>query len=258
MIKITACVITYNEEKNIRRCLEALRDVADEIIVIDSFSEDTTVEISESLGATVIQRPFTGYGEQKLFAQQQAANKWVLSIDADEVLSEQLRKTILGVKANPKFTAYKMNRLTNYCGKWIRHCGWYPDSVLRLWNTEKGSMVVHTVHEGVVMHDQEEVIGHLKGDLLHYSYNTISDHLSKMQLYTELGARADVERGKKTSLFKLVLGPKWQFFVDFVLRLGFLDGYYGYIVCRNSAFASFIKYAKIRQYSRLKEQGLNF
>lgn len=258
MIRLSACIITYNEEKNIQRCIESLSGIADEVVVVDSFSKDQTLQVAERLGARVIQRVFTGYGDQKMFAQQQAANQWILSIDADEVVSEELRKSILAVKSNPEYSAYRFNRLTNYCGKWIRHCGWYPDPVLRLYDSEKASMVTDKVHEGVAMNDLRQQIGHLKGDLLHYSYNTIADHLSKIQLYTELGARADVEKGKKVGLLKLVLGPKWQFFVDFVLRRGFLDGYYGYIVCKNSAIASFVKYSKIRQYSRLKERGLDF
>ena len=258
MIRLSACIITYNEEKNIQRCIESLVGVVDEVLVVDSFSKDQTVQMVERLGAKVIQRAFTGYGDQKLFAQQQAANQWILSIDADEVVSDELKGSILAMKRNPDYHAYSFNRLTNYCGKWIRHCGWYPDPVVRLYDSEKASMVQNKVHEGVVMNNRGQATGHLKGDLLHYSYNTIGDHVNKMQLYTELGARADVENGKKVSLMKLVLGPKWQFFVDFVLRRGFLDGYYGYIVCKNSAIASYIKYSKIRQYTSLKERGLDF
>ena len=258
MIKLSACIITLNEEKNIARCINALHGVADEIVVVDSFSDDRTMAIAEELGARIVQRAFTGYGDQKLFAQQQASHEWILSIDADEVLSDELTKSIREVKADPRYDGYRINILANYCGKWIRHCGWYPQPKLRLWNREKGSMVVDKVHEGIYLHDRSAVIGELKGDLLHYSYNTISEHVRKIEHYTEIGARADVARGKKASLLKLVVVPKWQFFMDFVIRLGFLDGYYGYVVCKNSAYGSFIKYAKIRQYTALKQQGLDY
>jgi hypothetical protein len=119
-------------------------------------------------------------------------------------------------------------------------------------------VVIDQVHEGIFLHDRDAPIGHLKGDLLHFSYNTISEHIRKIEHYTEIGARADVQRGKKASLLKLIVGPQWQFFMDFFIRLGFLDGYYGYVVCKNSAYGSFIKYAKIRQYTALKQRGLSF
>lgn len=258
MISLTACIITYNEEKNIARCLTALKNVVDEVIVVDSFSQDKTVAIAESLGAKVFQRKFKGYGDQKFFAQQQAKYDWVFSIDADEVVSPALAESILSLKENPRFDAYAVDILPNYCGHWIRHCGWYPQPKLRIWNKQKGTMLNRKLHEGIELFDKNAPIGKLKGDLLHYSYNTISDHIRKMETYTEIGARADVARGKNCSLLKLIVAPTWKFFADFILRLGFLDGYYGYIVCRNSAFASFVKYAKTRQYATMKKNGIAF
>lgn len=255
MIRISACIITFNEEKNIARCITALQDIADEVVVVDSFSKDNTVQIAKSLGAKTVQRAFTGYGDQKFFAQEQASHDWVFSIDADEVVSPELAASIKALKASPAFDAYKIDILPNYCGKWIRHCGWYPQPKLRIWNKKKGSLHHSKVHEGIEMHDPKAPIGRLKGDLLHYSYATISDHLRKIEHYTEIGAKADAERGKKISLLKLLLAPRLQFINDFLFKLGFLDGYYGYIVCRNNAFASFVKYAKTRQYSQLKKQG---
>ena len=258
MVLLSACIIAFNEERNIARCLEALRGVVDEVIVVDSYSNDKTATIAESMGARVIQRPFTGYGDQKYFAQEQASYSWVLSVDADEVLSPELKESILKVKASPDNDAYLIDILANYCGQWIRHCGWYPQPKLRLWNREKASMINDKVHEGVQLKDPKSPVGHLKGDLLHYSYNTISEHIRKIEKYTEIGARADVERDKKCGLLKLVIAPRWQFFSEYVLKQGFLDGYYGYILCRNNAIASFIKYSKIRQYRKLKQAGLPY
>jgi len=258
MILISACIITYNEEKNIVRCIDALKQVADEIVVVDSFSTDNTVMLAEQQGAKVFQRAFTGYGEQKFFAQQQASHHWIFSVDADEVVSDELAASIRSFKEKPQYDACYVNILPNYCGKWIRHCGWYPQPKLRLWNREKGSMVNSKVHEGIEMSGKDATIGKLRGDLLHYSYATISDHLRKIERYSELGARADAQRGKKISLLKLVVAPQWQFINDFIFRLGFLDGYYGYIVCKNNAFASFVKYAKTRQYAALQKKGISF
>lgn len=250
MIQVSAVIITYNEELNIARCIESLQRVADEVIVVDSYSTDNTAVIAAGLNAKVISYKFDGYGEQKDFAQNQATFNWILSIDADEVISPELENNILKVKQEPKYDAYKVNILTNYCGKWIKHCGWYPQPKIRLWNRTKGIMSADKVHEEWHLFDKHATIGHLTGDLLHYSYATISDHIRKIEHYSEIKAQIDVEKGKKVPLLKLWFAPKWEFFLDFVLRKGFMDGYYGYLICRNSAFYTYVKYAKIRQYSR--------
>lgn len=137
MISISACIITYNEERNIGRCLLALQGIVDEVIIVDSFSTDRTREIAEEMGAKVVTRAFTGYGEQKYFAQELASHHWVLSVDADEIVSADLAQSLLAVKVQPQHDAYTVDILPNYCGAWIRHCGWYPQPKLRLWNREK-------------------------------------------------------------------------------------------------------------------------
>lgn len=258
MIQISAIIITYNEERNIARCIESLKKTADEVIVVDSFSKDKTVAIAESLGARVVQKVFNGYGEQKGFAESLTNYDWVLNIDADEAISPELEKSILAMKDNPQYDAYEFNILTNYCGKWIHHCGWYPNPKLRFWNKTKGSMTADKVHEGWHLHDKNGKIGMLKGDALHYSYCTISDHIKKIENYSEIGARFDVERGKHCSFLKLWFAPKWEFIALYIFRQGILDGYYGYLLCRNSAFASFVKYQKIRQYTEMKKKGIPF
>ena len=254
MIQLSAVVITHNEERDISRCLQSLKTVADEILVVDSFSTDKTVEIAQALGAKVIQHAFEGYGTQKDYAQLQARYDWVLNIDADEVISPELAQSILAVKQNPTHDAYKLNILTNYSGQWIRHSGWYPSYKLRFWNRTKGSMRATQVHEGWHLHDKNAKAQNLKGDLLHYSYDSISDHIRKIDYYTDLGARVSAEQGKNYSLFQVWFRPKWTFFSNFILRLGFLDGYYGYVVCKISAFTAFLKYAKTREYYRKNQR----
>ncbi len=256
-MQLSAIIITYNEAHNIVRCLESLRGVADEVVVVDSFSKDRTVELARAGGARVVQHVFEGYGEQKRVAMNEARFDWILSVDADEVLSPVLRESILAMKESPRHDAYSFNFLTNYCGHWIRHCGWYPSPKMRLWNRHKGHMTADKVHEGFEL-DSGSTQGFLKGDLLHYSFPTISSHLKKVEHYSEMGARFDVVRGKRVSLLKLLLAPRWTFFTLFVLRGGFLDGYYGYVVCRISAFASFAKYLKIRQYTAMQQRGEAF
>lgn len=259
LVNITACIITFNEERNIARCIASLQGVADEILIVDSHSKDNTVAIATDMGAKVLAHDFEGYGAQKYFAEQSAMHDWVFSLDADEALSPELAQSLKRIKeSTPEFDAYEVNILANYCGHWIKHCGWYPQPKLRFWNRRKATMLNDKVHEGIRLHYAEAPTGKLKGDLLHYSFNTISGHIKKIEHYSETGARFDVARGKKCGILKLVFAPGWQFFMDYIFRLGILDGYYGYIVCRNSAIASYVKYAKIRQYHSFARKGIPF
>lgn len=249
MIRISAIIITLNEARQIARCIRSVQRVADEVIVVDSFSGDDTVAIAESLGARVFRHEFAGYGAQKNIAAGYATHDWLLNMDADEALSPELERSILEIKKNPAKDAYACNRLTNYCGKWIRHCGWYPDTLVRLWHRDKADVTRDTVHEQFVVYPGAAT-GFLAGDLLHYSFPTISHHLKKIEEYSETGARQDIARGKTCSLLRLWFVPKWKFFVTYIIRLGILDGYYGYIISKHSAFATFVKYVKIREYRK--------
>ncbi|GAB4281921.1 MAG: glycosyltransferase family 2 protein [Marinilabiliales bacterium] len=243
-IKISTVIITFNEEKNIRRCLQSVIDVSDEIIVIDSFSTDKTEEICKDFNVRFVTRQFEGYSESKNFGISLAKHEYILSVDADELISDKLKEDILLVKNNPVYDAYYVNRLNNYCGKWIKHCGWYPDRKIRLWKKGLG-LWKGTIHEIVDL--TTENIGYLKGDLLHYSYYSISDHLKQIEKFTEIASEDEAKQGKNASIIKILVAPVWKFFKDYIIRLGFLDGYYGYIVCKMSAYATFIKYVKIRQ-----------
>lgn len=251
MIKLSAVIITFNEEQNIARCIASLRNVADEIVVLDSFSTDRTPEICRENGVQFFQHAFDGHIQQKNRVITMASYSHCLSVDADEVLSPELEKSILEVKHHFTADGYSFNRLNWYCGKWIRHCGWYPDRKLRLWDSRKGAWT------GVNPHDRYEMqagctTGHLKGDLLHYSYHSISQHLAQVEKFTSIAAKADVERGRGTSTFKILVYPCWKFLRDYIFKLGFLDGYQGYLVCRISAHAAFYKNIKIRELKRKK------
>lgn len=245
-IQLSVVIITFNEEKNIARCLDSLQGVADDIVVVDSFSKDKTEEIVVQKGARFVQHAFEGHIEQKNWAITQAKFPIVLSLDADEALDDNLKKEILRVKNNWTADAYSMNRLTNYCGKWIKHCGWYPDNKLRLWDTRKGKW------GGVNPHDKFEMqngskIEKLKGDILHYSYYTISDHLKQVDYFTTIASNAHYKKGTRSNLFKILFSPGIKFFRDYFLKLGFLDGYYGFVICSISSHATFIKYVKLKQ-----------
>lgn len=258
MIKLSVTIITLNEERNLERCILSVKKLADEILVVDSLSIDRTVAIAEQYGVRVISQPFLGHLEQKNFANEQATYDWVLAIDADEELSTELAENILKIKANPKHKAYHYNRLNNYCGNWIRHSGWYPDRKIRLYNRNAGMWMGENPHDRWTLYDKNDSVGFLKGDLLHYSYDSISAHLKKIERYSDIAARQKVNKGQDCSLLKIWLGPKWKFFKDFFIRLGFLDGYWGLIVCRMNAFENQVKYAKIRQYALWKREGKNY
>ena len=250
MVKLSVVIITFNEEVNLARCIDSVTNIADELIIVDSNSTDNTLAIAGKYNATIIQRAFTGYADQKEFATRQASHNWILSLDADEEVTPELEKSINDVKRSPKYNVYAMPRLTNYCGKWIRHCGWYPDKQTRLYNRTKGVWAKKQVHEHWQMNDQGEQSGLLKGDLQHYSFRSISEHLKKIEKYSELAAKQAASQGKSASLFKIWASPKWHFFIEYFIKLGLLDGFYGYIICKLSAHATFIKYSKIRLYSK--------
>lgn len=256
-MKLSVVVITLNEEKNIKRCLDSTKNIGDEHVVVDSFSSDNTVEIATEFGARIVSQEFLGYVGQRNYADEVATNDWVLMLDADEVISLELEKSILQIKENPRHNIYELNRMTNYCGKWIKHCGWYPDRKIRLYNRTAGKWVGQLVHEYWEAHNNERV-GHLKGDLLHYSFYTIEEHIKQINKFTELSARANAQNGKSYSVLKMWFGPIIFFVNSFIFKLGFLDGYYGYLVCKFSSYAQLIKYSKTRQYIKLKKQGKTF
>ncbi len=254
MIPLSAVIITFNEERNLGRCLESLKGIADEIVIVDSNSTDRTLEIAKAHNATVFQHAFAGYGEQKNYATSVATHDWIISLDADEALTPELARSILEMKENPTFSVYQVPRLTNYCGKWIKHCGWYPDKQTRIYNRTMGRWIEKKVHEFWQLDDVRGNIGYLKGDLLHYSFATINEHLKKIEKYSELAARDAVENGKNTNMFKIYFSPKWHFVNEYFFQLGFLDGFYGYTICRLSVYATFLKYSKIKLYHSQKSK----
>ncbi len=251
MIKISAVIITFNEERNIVRCLQSLEGIADEIVVVDSFSTDKTVELCKPFNVRIFQHPFHGYMQQKSWACEQAAFDFILSLDADEQVSEELRQAILEVKKDWKSDGYYFNRLNNYLGKWIRHCGWYPDAKLRLWDKRKGAWSGINLHESVKMSEQATT-AKLQGDLLHFTYHSIRQHLDQINKFTDISAKEGFDSGKRTSLFIAIFKSIWKFKRDYIFKLGFLDGYYGFIICALSAHAVFVKYIKMRE---LKKAG---
>ncbi|MCW5924863.1 MAG: glycosyltransferase family 2 protein [Saprospiraceae bacterium] len=240
-MQISAVVITLNEARNIGRCLDSLAGVADEVVVVDSFSTDETQAICESKGARVVQHAFEGYGQQKNWGNAQASHPYILSLDADEALSEALRTSILRAKEDWRHEGYTMNRLTNYCGQWIHHSGWYPDRKLRLFDKRKARWGDNAVHEKVEMSHGSRV-GHLTGDLLHYSYYDKQEHIERVRRYADLAARALHAQGRRASWFQVLLSPLAKFLRNYFLKLGFLDGRAGWTICKIAALETYLKY----------------
>ena len=243
-IKLSAVIITYNEEKNLARCLNSISDVVDEIVIVDSFSKDKTEEIANNYKARFIKNKFLGHIEQKNFAITKANYKHVLSLDADECLSETLRKNIIRTKKNWEYDGYSFNRLTNYCGHWVRYCGWYPDKKLRLWDSTKGSWEGQNPHDEFILKFGAKM-GYLKGDLLHYSISSIEDHLKVIDNFSTIAAKEMFKKRIKYPVIRSWIHPIAKFLKQFVIRFGFLDGIIGFKVCYNSAFSTYLKYKKL-------------
>jgi glycosyltransferase involved in cell wall biosynthesis len=246
MIKLSVVIITYNEDRNIDRCLKSVMDIADEIVVVDSHSTDNTKQICKKYGVRFFEHKFEGYIRQKNYAADQATFPHQLSLDADEALSDELKNEIKMIKANWNCDGYRMNRLANYCGKWIRHCGWYPDTKLRLYDSTKGRW------QGVYIHEKFEMIpgstvGFLHGDILHYTYYTVDEHLRQADKFSTLAARELRTLGKPVYFFMVISNPVAKFIRNYLFHLGFLDGYYGFRICWISAGETFKKYSKALQ-----------
>jgi len=243
---LSVVIITFNEAKNIARCLHSVQDLADEIVVVDSFSSDQTEAICRTFPQVrFIQHPFEGHIQQKNFALDQASHTWVLSLDADEALSPELHSSIQHVLEAPDADAYRFNRLSNYCGSWIRHGSWYPDTKLRLFNRHKVRWQGINPHDKAML-TENGLVRHIKGDLLHYTYYTIQEHIVKLDYFSTLAAQAYFQRQRKATTFHIVVNPIFAFVRDYVFRQGFLDGYYGYVIARLTAFYTFQKYIKLR------------
>lgn len=248
MIRISAVIITYNEERNIARCIESVKPVVDEVVILDCYSQDRTREISEAHGAKFYQQEFLGFARQKNRAIALATYDIVLSLDADEYLSSELTQSILQVKNDWKKDGYMFNRLSSFEGTWIKTCGWYPDQKLRLWDRRKGVWQGDGVHERVDMLEGATTEA-IKGDLFHWAYDNISQFLQKNQSYSTI--HAQVNRYRTTSsVLKIIYKTVFAFFKAYILRGGVLDGYKGLVISGSTAHWVFYKYAKLLEANR--------
>jgi glycosyltransferase involved in cell wall biosynthesis len=245
MSKISAVIITYNEEKYIEQCIKSAKNVADEIVVVDSYSTDRTKEICLSQGVRFIEHPFNGYRDQKNFALSQAAYDYVLSLDADEALSPQLEKTIHTIKHDFRYDGYKFRRLNNFCGRWMYHTSLSPDRKIRLFNRKKARWDGLNIHEKIILDNPESCIL-IEGNLLHWLYDSYEESIEKINSYTSLLAVEYYRENIKFNIKKLLIDPSWRFFHSYFIKVGFLDGFDGYAVSKILATTCFLKYLKLR------------
>ena len=242
-MKISAAIVARNEEANLDRALTSL-SFCDEIVVVDSGSTDETVAVAERRGARVLHRSWTGYADQKNFAASSAEHDWILSLDADEEVSRRLQDSIEALRRRgPDRAGYEFPRLARYLGKWIRHGGWYPDRKVRLYDRRRASWRGEFVHESVVV---DGPVGGLEGDLLHYTCDSISDHVARVNRYTDLAAAEMRSHGKSPTLLRSLISPPWTFFRTYVLLQGFRDGRRGLLIAAMAAIYVFLKHEKTR------------
>jgi len=241
MASLSVVIITFNEEKNIERCLQSVQSVADEVVVLDSFSTDQTLSICKKWGVRVEQHPFDGHIQQKNRALKLASNDLILSLDADEALSPLLRHSIEQWKKLEQPPAAWVNRRTNYCGQWINHSGWYPDRKLRLFDRQKAQWGGQNPHDKIVLSNSMPTV-QLQGDLLHYSYYSVEEHLERARKYAQISAKAMLLRGKRPFWVQQFWNPAMKWIKCYLLRGGFRDGKAGWTICKIAALETFWKY----------------
>ncbi len=250
-MQLSVIIITFNEENNIQRCLNSVRGIADEVVVVDSGSEDNTKTVCRQMAAKVYDHPFRSYGLQKEFATRLTAFDHILSLDADEELSEELRDSISRVKLHWEKDCYSCHRITNFCGQWILHGEWFPDKVIRLFDRRKAKWIGN-IHEKIVPYDRHNM-GDLRGELLHYSYHSLNHFRIKSEKYAAMSARELYRQGVYPGFYHFYIKPAYRFLSAFLLRRGFMDGNAGYHIARLTADRVYMKYEKLKQMHEQKE-----
>jgi glycosyltransferase involved in cell wall biosynthesis len=244
-MNISVVIITFNEEERLEGALKSVTDLAEEIIVVDSFSTDKTLDIAKKYTKRVFQREWTNFADQKNFANDKASFAWILSLDADERVSPELQEEILHIKKDePEGAGFSIPRRVFYLGMWIRHSGWYPDRKIRLFRREEARWEGEYIHEKLVI---EGKIERLKGSIHHFTYRNIADHLERINNFSKLGAQKLYTQKKKARWYHLIFLPFFRFIKSFFFRLGFLDGFAGLVISVLNGYSVFIRYAKLRE-----------
>jgi len=253
MNRLSACLITFNEEENLPRVLDSVQGIAEEIVVVDCGSKDRTQEIARKYRAKLVQRDWTNFAEQKNTAAAAASHDWILSLDADEELSLELREALLEWKRKePQFAVYEFARRTWYLGGWVWHTRWYPDYQRKLYRRDKSRFEVP--EHATVKYDGR--IGRIEGDLLHYTIRSFEEHVAKVEGITTRQARYLYEEGRRSWRGAMWLATPWNWFNNYVLCLGFLDGYRGWAISRMAARGTWLKFKKLGKLIEEERRGI--
>lgn len=248
---LSIVVMTYNEEGNIERCLKSVEGIGDEILILDSYSTDKTVELALKMGARVEQFPFDTYADQRRRMIQMAHNDWILTLDADEYLSEELRSSIIASGQKESFDAYTSYRRSRIGNTWLKHGSWYPDEKIRMFDRRKVSVIGFDIHE-TLMPVAKSKIGHLQGDLMHHADEDLATRFQKVHHYSTRAAEGLFKQGRRWSLWRTLFKPAVRFISVYFIRLGVLDGYYGYIVAVSEAQYVWLREVKLWELWKLK------
>jgi len=246
MNNLSTVIMTFNEEDKISRCIKSIVNISDEIIVLDSFSTDSTVSIAQSLGAKIYADKFEGYIEQRRKSIQLASNSLILALDADEYIDKQLEKEIMQVKEKPSADCYTLNRLSSISGHWIRHGSWHPDRIVRLFKKGKITNGGESPHDKIIP-TKGAKSKKLKGLLLHDAHDNIQDRIHTIIKHSDVAAVTKFNKGIKSSILKKWIKTIWKFISEYFLKVGFLDGYYGFIAAKTTAQYVYLREAKIRE-----------
>lgn len=249
--KLSVTIITFNEERNIKDCLESVK-WADEIVVVDSGSSDKTVEICKDFTDKIFFHPWIGMKEQKQYAVNKASNLWIFSIDADERLTDAIEDFILQELKNPSYDGYRFPRQNYFLGKWMKHGGWYPDMVLRFFNRDKGYFGGINPHDKVIIKSGR--IKTVPFPLVHNTYNSISQYLIKQNLYSSVSAMERVKAGKKAMPLLIPVKTVWKFVETYFIKWGIMDGFHGFVAAMGATYSTFLKCVKIWELSGKKKK----
>ncbi|MEA3496921.1 MAG: glycosyltransferase family 2 protein [Bacteroidota bacterium] len=255
--QLSVVIITKNEEKNIERCLRSVLPIADDIVIVDSCSTDKTKELSERFKVRFFEKEWKGFAKTKNEANKLAKYDWIFSIDADEVLSTELQSSILKEKKSEEIFYYKINRLTNYCGKWIKYSGWYPDKKLRFFNRKHTKWVGEYVHEKLETKGIIPEIKLLDGHLYHFSFSSIAQHIDTINRFSSLSAQELFSKKIKANYFKLLFEPIYKFLKIYFFKTAFRDGFYGFVIAVISAYSRFLKQLKLFHLERSNNLSKN-
>jgi len=249
MRSLSTVIITFNEEEKIERCIRSAWEVSDEVLILDSFSTDKTLEIAQSLGAKIYQNEFLGFIKQRGLSIEKAQHDFVLALDADEYLDEELKEAIIKVKTHPTADCYQLNRMSSLAGHWLRWGTWYPHRIIRLFDRKQA------IASGNPPHDRVEALAgaqikNLKGRLMHEAYDSVEDRMIGMRKHALTAAHHRHDLGQGSFWTKVYLKTFWKFFHEFIIRMGFFDGYYGYIAALSNAKYIYIRESKLIELSK--------